>query len=147
MWWMSVPWFERMNFVIVYSSRPSFASTTILSASTSTTVPERSAITTSPESTAARYSRPVPTSGACRISSGTACRCMFAPISARFASLCSRNGISAVETDTICAGATSMNSTAFGGAVTASPSAERQSTASPSSLPFLSVSAVACAIV
>ncbi len=111
------------------------------------TVPARSAITTSPESTAARYSRPVPTSGAWRTSSGTACLCMFAPMSARFASSCSRNGIRAVETDTICAGATSMNSTAFGGAVTASPSAERQSTAVSSSLPFLSSVAVACAIV
>ena len=68
------------------------------------------ATTTSPESTAARYSTPVPTSGACGIISGTACRCMFAPISARFASLCSRNGIIAVATDTICAGATSMKS-------------------------------------
>ena len=29
---------------------------------------------------------------------------MFAPMSARFASLCSRNGIIAVATDTICAG-------------------------------------------
>ena len=104
-------------------------------------------MTTSPESTAARYSRPVPTSGAWRTSSGTACLCMFAPMSARFASSCSRNGIRAVETDTICAGATSMNSTAFGGAVTASPSAERQSTAASSSFPFLSVDAVACAIV
>ena len=36
---MSVPWFERMNFVSGYSSLPSFDSTTIFSASTSTTVP------------------------------------------------------------------------------------------------------------
>src|SRR5581483_322489 len=86
------------------------------SASTSTTVPAFVDTTTSPESTAARYSRPVPTSGACRTSSGTAWRCMFAPISARFASSCSRNGMSAVETETICAGATSMNSTSFGAA-------------------------------
>src|SRR5213082_2957838 len=121
LWWMSVPWFERMNFVSVYSSRPSFDSTTILSASTSAIVPALSATTTSPESTAARYSRPVPTSGAWRTSSGTACLCMFAPISARFASSCSRNGMSAVDTETICAGATSMNSTSFGAAVTASP--------------------------
>src|SRR2546423_171852 len=96
------------------------------SASTSTTVPALSASTTSPVSTAARYSMPVPTSGACVIISGTACRCMFAPISARFASLCSRNGIRAVATETICAGATSMNSTCFGAAVTASPGAERR---------------------
>ena len=80
-------------------------------ASISTTVPAPLATTTSPESTAARYSTPVPTSGACGIISGTACRCMFAPIRARLASLCSRNGIIAVATETICAGETSMNST------------------------------------
>ena len=111
-WWMSVPWFERMNLTSSYESRsPSRPSTTIRSASTSATVPDRLAITTSPVSTAARYSRPVPTSGGSVIRSGTACRCMFEPISARFASLCSRNGISAVATETICAGETSMNST------------------------------------
>src|SRR5438552_749528 len=104
-WWISVPWLERMNFVMGYSCLPSFVSSTIRSASTSTTVPASSARTTSPVSVAARNSRPVPTSGACVIISGTACRCMFAPMSARFASLCSRNGISAVATETICAGA------------------------------------------
>ena len=35
--------------------------------------------------------------------SGTAWRCMLAPISARLASSCSRNGISEAATDTICA--------------------------------------------
>ena len=103
-WWIRVPWFERMNFVSAYSSREPLPSMTIFSASTSITVPSVFERTTSPVSIAARYSRPVPTSGACGIISGTACRCMFAPISARFASLCSRNGIRAVATDTICAG-------------------------------------------
>ena len=105
---------------------------------------------TSPVSTAARYSSPVPTSGAWAIISGTACRCMFAPISARFASLCSRNGISAVATDTICAGATSMKSTSFGAAITASPPPPpgRDSTASCSNLPVRSsIRSEACAIV
>src|SRR5947209_1605915 len=96
------------------------------SASTSATVPACSARTTSPVSTAARYSIPVPTIGACVTISGTACRCMFAPISARFASLCSRNGISAVATETICAGATSMYWISSGRAFTASPSRARQ---------------------
>ena len=41
-------------------------------------------------------------------SSGTACRCMFEPISARLASSCSRNGISPAETPTICFGRQSM---------------------------------------
>ena len=62
----------------------------------------------SPESRAARASTPVPTSGASDLSSGTAWRCMFDPIRARLASSCSRNGISAVETETICFGDTSM---------------------------------------
>ena len=39
---------------------------------------------------------------------GTACRCMFEPINARFASSCSRKGISAAATDTIWRGDTSM---------------------------------------
>jgi hypothetical protein len=51
---------------------------------------------------------PVPTNGASARSSGTAWRCMFAPISARLASSCSRNGISAAEIDTIWRGETSM---------------------------------------
>jgi len=38
------------------------------------------------------FSMPVPTSGESVRSSGTDCRCMFAPISARFASSFSRNG-------------------------------------------------------
>jgi hypothetical protein len=146
-WWIRVPWFERMNFVRWYSSRLPLPSTTICSASTSITEPVVRESTTSPVSTAARYSRPVPTSGACVIISGTACRCMFAPISARFASLCSRNGISAVATETICAGETSMKSTSSGRDVTASPSTERQSTCSSTNLPLSSSGADACAIV
>ncbi len=58
---------------------------------------------------------PVPTSGDSLRSSGTDWRCMLAPISARLASSCSRNGISAVATDTICRGETSMYSTPAGG--------------------------------
>src|SRR5438067_2028569 len=85
-WWISVPWFERMNFVRWYSSLPpSLGSTTTFSASTSTTAPARSATITSPVSTAARYSRPVPISGGSVIISGTACCCMLAPIVRRVA--------------------------------------------------------------
>ena len=50
--------------------------------------------TTAPESRAVTPSMPVPTSGASATSSGTDWRCMFAPISARFASSFSRNGTS-----------------------------------------------------
>ncbi len=95
-------------------------------------------MTTSPVSIAARYSTPVPTSGACGIISGTACRCMFAPIRARFASLCSRNGIRAVATETICEADTSISSTSFGDTITASPARERHSTCSCRNLPVFS---------
>ncbi len=80
----------------------------IESAETDLTTPAFSATTTSPASTAARYSMPVPTRGLSLVISGTAWRCMLAPISARLASSCSRNGISAVATDTIWRGETSM---------------------------------------
>ena len=43
--------------------------------------------------------------------SGTACFCMFAPISARWASSCSTKGISEVATEMICLVETSMSST------------------------------------
>ena len=46
--------------------------------------------------------------------SGTAWRCMFAPMSARFASSCSRNGTSAAATDTIWFGETSISSIIVG---------------------------------
>ena len=82
--------------------------TSTSSAETSLTTPASSAVTTSPASTAARYSMPVPTSGASLLISGTAWRCMLAPMSARLASSCSRNGIRAVATDTIWRGETSM---------------------------------------
>ena len=42
---------------------------------------------------------------------------MFEPISARLASSCSRNGISAVATDQIWVGETSIRSTSFGATV------------------------------
>ena len=58
---------------------------------------------------------PVPTSGGSVLRSGTAWRCMFEPIRARLASSCSRNGISAVATDQIWFGDTSISSTSFGG--------------------------------
>ena len=104
------------------------------SASTAATVPSVRLTTTSPVSTAARRSMPVPTSGASVIMSGTAWRCMLAPIRARLASLCSRNGIRAVATETICSGETSMYSTSAGSARIGSPPL-RHSTG-PTSLPL-----------
>ena len=88
---------------------------------------------------------PVPISGGSGRSSGTAWRCMFEPIRARFASSCSRNGISAVATDQIWVGDTSISSTWRGEVVTTSPSRERHMTC-PFSLFLASSSAFACAI-
>ena len=82
---------------------------------TPTTVPALRASTISPELRAACTSMPVPTIGDSDTSSGTACFCMFEPMSARFASSCSRNGIRDVATLTICFGDTSMKSTSVMG--------------------------------
>ena len=87
---------------------PSSFITVTRSALDSSTTPALSARITSPASVAARYSMPVPTTGASDRSSGTDWRCMFEPISARLASSCSRNGIMAVATDTIWRADTSM---------------------------------------
>ncbi len=73
-------------------------------ASTWSTTPARRAVWQAPESRATFSSMPVPTNGASARSSGTAWRCMFEPISARFASSFSRNGISEAATDTSCFG-------------------------------------------
>ena len=62
----------------------------------------------SPASRAARSSTPVPMYGAVGRRTGTAWRCMLAPMSARLASSCSRKGMSDVATETICFGETSM---------------------------------------
>ena len=64
---------------------------------TSSTSPSSIAWIRSAASRAARASMPVPMYGASARTSGTACFCMFAPIRARLASSCSRNGISAVR--------------------------------------------------
>ncbi len=77
-------------------------------ASTYSTEPGRFALTRTPESYAVFHSMPVPMRGDSVKTSGTAWRCMFEPMSARFASSCSRKGISAAETEMICLGETSM---------------------------------------
>ena len=78
------------------------------SESTESMMPLRLARITAPESRAVTPSIPVPTIGASARSNGTDCRCMFAPISARLASSCSRNGTSEAATETSCFGLTSM---------------------------------------
>ena len=108
---MQVPWLERTNFWSLYSSSsPASVSTAMRSAVTLVTTPPRLATRTWPESRAARSSMPVPTIGDSGSRSGTAWRCMFEPMSARLASSCSRNGMSAVATETTCLGETSMYS-------------------------------------
>ena len=144
---MIVPWLERMNLCSGYSSFFEPWLTTIRSESTWLTSPSFSARTTSPVSTAARRSMPVPISGGSGFSSGTAWRCMLEPISARLASSCSRNGISAVATDQIWVGETSIRSTSLGAAVAYSCSPARTRTCGPFSLlVFGSTSAFAWAI-
>ena len=118
---MQVFWFERWYLIRLMMSTfepvPSSSSglTTMRAASTDSTTPSRLATTVTPESRATTASMPVPTSGASVRSSGTAWRCMFEPISARFASSFSRNGISDAATDTSWFGDTSIISTSSGG--------------------------------
>ena len=108
-------------------------------------VPERRATITAPESRAVMYSMPVPTNGARARSSGTAWRCMFDPISARFASSFSRNGISEAATETSCLGETSMNCTVSRGVRMKLPAC-RALTRSSSRLPSSSTLALAWAM-
>ena len=98
-----------------------------------------------PLSTAAVRSTPVPTSGFSGRRQGTAWRCMFEPINARFASSCSRNGISDAATDTICAGATSMY-WILSGDDSMNSLRLRHDTSSSASFPLPSIFAFACAI-
>ena len=67
---------------------------------------------------------------------------MFEPMRARFASSCSKNGISAVDTLTSCIGDTSMKPI-FSGGSTDTPSPIRVSTLSPTNCPASSSGAVA----
>ena len=90
-------------------------------------------------------SMPVPTSGVSERSVGTAWRCMFEPISARFASSCSRNGISEAATDTICFGDTSMY-WILSGVESMNSFWKRLETSSSLNPPFASSEAFACAI-
>ena len=119
--------------------------TTMRWLSTKSTVPERRATTTAPESRAVMYSMPVPTYGDRARSSGTAWRCMFDPISARFASSFSRNGTSEAATETSCFGETSMKSTLSRGVRMKLP-AWRALTRSVVNRPFSSTCALACAM-
>ena len=144
---MIVPWFDRMNLFSGYSSFFEPWVTTICSESTWLTSPALAARTTSPVSTAARRSIPVPISGGSGFNSGTAWRCMLEPIRARLASSCSRNGISAVATDQIWVGETSIRSTSLGAAVAYSSSEARTRTLGPFSFfVFGSTSAFAWAM-
>src|SRR3990170_736102 len=95
---------------------------TIRRASTDSTFPLRPASTAAPESRATTDSIPVPTKGGSVRSSGTACRCMLDPMSARLASSCSRNGMSDAATETSWFGETSMRVTSEERTIANSPS-------------------------
>ena len=88
------------------------------------------------------FSIPVPTIGFSGLSIGTACLCMLDPISALFASSCSRNGINAAATDTTCLGDTSINCT-FSGEEIINSLLFLQEIKSPTILLFLSNSVFA----
>ena len=96
-WLMQVPWFERTNFAARYASTLAVVVATTICSAVDASRPRRPARPRPPGRSRAppALSMPVPTSGASGSSSGTAWRCMFEPISARLASSCSRNGISA----------------------------------------------------
>ncbi len=112
------------------------AFTTMREASTDWMTPSRFATMVTPESRATIASMPVPTSGASVRRSGTAWRCMFEPMRARFASSFSRNGTSDAATETSWFGDTSIRSTSSGLARTNSPSL-RQETLPPMKAPLL----------
>ena len=77
--------------------------------------------------------------------SGTACLCMLEPISARFASSCSRKGIREAATLTSCVGETSMYSMSEGSTIVNSPPTLAE-TRSRMKRPCSSRGAFACAI-
>ena len=91
-----------------------------------------------PEFSATGFSMPVATMGGWGARSGTAWRCMFEPMSARFASSCSRNGIRLAETPTSCFGLMSTYSTSSLGMRRKSP-LTRATTASAVIRPWASV--------
>ena len=105
-------------------------------------LPALRARTTMPELSATSRSMPVATSGGSVRSNGTAWRCMLEPINARLASSFSRNGISAVATETSCLGDTSINSM-FSGAETIKSPLCHQLTRDSVKLPFSSIVALA----
>ena len=97
--------------------------TTMRSASTSETTPSLLATTEAPESLATIFSMPVPTRGARVFIKGTAWRCIFEPIKARFASSFCKKGIKEAATDTSWVVETSARSASS--ARTISPSPQR----------------------
>ena len=113
----------------------------IESPSTAVTVPSSSARIMSAASRAARPSTPVPMYGASARTSGTACFCMLAPMRARLASSCSRNGISDVAIETICFGETSIIWTSAGDTNEISVVAPKNTSRSSCSLSSPSVAA------
>ncbi len=86
---------------------------------------------------------PVPTTGESGRIKATACRCMLAPISARFASSCSKNGIRLAETPTVCLLVTSIYSTKLASSSSASPPTLRTATRGSMKYPLSSAGVLA----
>ena len=105
-WLMQVPWLERTNFSSGYESQLAavLVDDGCASAVTDVTTPAARGDDDLARVARRAASMPVPTIGDSGSSSGTAWRCMLEPMRARLASSCSRNGMSAVATDTICLG-------------------------------------------
>jgi hypothetical protein len=150
-WLMQVFWFERRNFssVVDVGLRGDVVAVDLdhdAVASTDSTTPSCLATVVTPESRATMRSMPVPTSGASVTSSGTACRCMFEPMSARLASSFSRNGMSDAATETSWFGLTSISVDALGGLDRTKSPALRALTRSVTKRPFSSTCAFAWAM-
>ena len=102
---MQVPWLLLRNLIREYLwGVPSTSVTSIASPETLVTTPEVRDMTTCPLSIATLPSMPVPTSGASVRTRGTAWRCILEPMRALLASSCSKKGIKAADTLTICIG-------------------------------------------
>ena len=126
-WLIQVFWFDLQYFNrgIISTPAPDLRSPedlrTTREASTLSTTPSSGAMTANPESRATYASIPVPTRGGSQTIRGTACRCLLDPMSARFASSCSRKGIKEAATLTSWLGETSMRSTRLLGISANSP--------------------------
>ena len=121
LWFMHVCWFERKYFCNLWVNFfPFSVLIIILFAVTKLTIPDDWEFKVIPESIAIWFSNPVPTIGFWGKTKGTDWRCIFEPISALFASSCSKNGIKEAAIETTCIGEIAIKSTSEGVTLTKS---------------------------